>query len=207
MLYPINTRLPSRRRPAKLATLLLSMAILMPEVAIGQSEAEFAACTLRLKQEAEAAGISDAVRDDVLDNVQWVERVIELDRQQTEFTTTFADYYGKRVTPTRVEKGREMLATHRELLRRISDQYGVPPHYLVSFWGLETNFGGYLGKMAIPDSLATLACDERRSRFFSAELISAMRIIEAGDVTRQSLPGSWAGARGHVQFMPAAFLR
>ena len=136
-----------------------------------------------------------------------VERVIELDRQQPEFTTTFSDYYRKRVTPARVEKGREMLQEHAELLGSISDRYGVPSHYLVSFWGLETNFGGYLGKMPIPDALATLACDERRSQFFTAELISAMRIIEAGDVSRESMTGSWAGAMGHVQFMPSTFLR
>jgi membrane-bound lytic murein transglycosylase B len=171
------------------------------------SEADFAACTARLKQEAQAAGISADVSNDVLDNVQWVERVIELDRQQPEFTTTFSDYYRKRVTPARVRKGREMLKEHAELLRSISDRYGVPAHYLVSFWGLETNFGAYLGKMAIPDSLATLACDERRSKFFAAELISAMRIIEAGDASRESMIGSWAGAMGNVQFMPSAFLR
>lgn len=176
--------------------------------ALGQSQdADFATCTLRLKQEADAAGISTAVSNDVLDNVQWVERVIELDRRQPEFTTTFADYYRKRVTDTRVQKGREMLQTHAELLRTVSDRYGVPAHYLVSFWGLETNFGGYLGKMAIPDSLATLACDQRRSKFFTAELINAMRIIEAGDVDRAGMTGSWAGAMGHVQFMPSAFLR
>ena len=175
---------------------------------VGQtSDADFAACIVRLKQEAQTAGISADVSNDVLDNVQWVERVIELDRQQPEFTTTFSDYYRKRVTPARVEKGREMLREHAELLRSIRDRYGVPAHYLVSFWGLETNFGGYLGKMAIPDSLATLACDERRSKFFTAELISAMRVIEAGDVSRKSMLGSWAGAMGHVQFMPSAFLR
>jgi membrane-bound lytic murein transglycosylase B len=61
--------------------------------------------------------------------------------------------------------------------------------------------------MAITDSLATLACDERRSKFFTAELISAMRIIEAGDASRESLIGSWAGAMGHVQFMPSTFMR
>jgi membrane-bound lytic murein transglycosylase B len=167
---------------------------------------EFAACTLRLKQEAATAGISSAVADDVLDNVQWVSRVIELDQQQPEFTSTFPDYYRKRVSDTRVEKGRTMLKEHAALLQSVSDRYGVPPHYLVSFWGLETNFGGYLGKMAIADSLATLACDQRRSKFFTTELINAMRIIEAGDVDRESMTGSWAGAMGHVQFMPSAFL-
>ena len=34
-----------------------------------------------------------------------------------------------------------------------------------------------------------------------------MRIIEAGDVDRAGMTGSWAGAMGHVQFMPSAFLR
>jgi membrane-bound lytic murein transglycosylase B len=171
------------------------------------SEADFAACTARLKQEAQAAGISAEVSNDVLDNAQWIERVIELDRKQPEFTTTFSDYYNKRVTPARVDRGRELLQEHAGLLRSISDRYGVPAHYLVSFWGLETNFGSYLGKMAITDSLTTLACDDRRSQFFTAELISAMRIIEAGDASRESMIGSWAGAMGHVQFMPSAFLR
>ena len=115
------------------------------------SEADFAACTARLKQEAQTAGISADVSNDVLDNVQWVERVIELDRKQPEFTTTFSDYYQKRVTSARVMKGREMLKEHAGLLRSISDRYGIPPHYLVSFWGLETNFGSYLGNMAITD--------------------------------------------------------
>jgi len=154
-----------------------------------------------------AAGISAEVSNDVLDNAQWIERVIELDRKQPEFTTTFSDYYNKRVTPARVDRGRELLQEHAGLLRSISDRYGVPAHYLVSFWGLETNFGSYLGKMAITDSLTTLACDDRRSQFFTAELISAMRIIEAGDASRESMIGSWAGAMGHVQFMPSAFLR
>ena len=169
-------------------------------------EQDFAACTATLKTQALEAGISQSVADAVLDNVQWVSRVIELDRQQPEFTTTFPDYYRKRVTTRRVDTGRAMLAEHAQLLEKVSSEYGVPAHYLVSFWGLETNFGGYLGKMAIPDSLATLACDPRRARFFSTELINAMRIIEAGDIRREDMTGSWAGAMGHVQFMPSAFL-
>jgi len=171
------------------------------------AQSDFAACVVRLKAEAAGAGISPAVANGVLDHVQYVDRVIELDRKQPEFTQTFGDYYRRRVTDTRVEKGREMLATHQALLARVSAAYGVPPQYLVAFWGLETNFGGYLGEMAIPDSLATLACDERRSRFFTAELVSALRIIEAGDVDADGMTGSWAGAMGHVQFMPSAFLR
>src|SRR5690606_33720735 len=54
---------------------------------------------------------------------------------------------------------------------------------------------------------ATLACDPRRSEFFSGELIQALRILDAGDIVPERMLGSWAGAMGHTQFMPSVFLR
>ncbi len=173
--------------------------------AIDQSD--FAQCLIRFREAAIDAGVSETTTDQVLSQVSLSERVLELDRRQPEFTQTFADYFNRRVTSARVERGREMLATHRTLLLEIQQRTGVPPQYLVSFWGLETNFGSYLGKMAIPDSLATLACDRRRSGYFTGELVSALRIIDSGDVELAEMNGSWAGAMGHVQFMPSAYLR
>jgi len=170
-------------------------------------ETAFAQCLITFRDSAIDAGVSAATTDRVLSQVSLSQRVLELDRRQPEFTQTFADYFNRRVTTARVERGREMLATHRGLLSDIQQRTGVPPQYLVAFWGLETNFGGYLGKMAIPDSLATLACDRRRSRYFTGELVSALRIIDAGDVALEDMNGSWAGAMGHVQFMPSAYLR
>ncbi len=170
-------------------------------------QAAFETCLVTFKTAAIEAGISAETTERVLGQVELSERVLELDRRQPEFTQTFADYFNRRVTSARVETGREMLATHRDLLETIRDHTGVPPQYLVSFWGLETNFGSYLGKMAIPSSLATLACDRRRSRYFTGELISALRIIDGGDVAADDMNGSWAGAMGHVQFMPSAYLK
>jgi len=170
-------------------------------------EEAFAACVLELKQQARQEGISAGVVDAVLDDVNYVERVIELDRSQPEFTRTFAQYYLARVTPSRVEKGRAMLAENRPLLDKIYRATGVPPRYLVAFWGLETNFGSYIGKMSVPSSLATLACDPRRSAFFTTELMTALRIVDAGDVQPGQLVGSWAGAMGQMQFMPSTFHR
>ncbi len=167
----------------------------------------FAACLDELKTQARAEGIGEEVVSEVLDQVRPVERVIELDRKQPEFTRTFADYYGRRVTENRVKQGRALLAEHRDLLQRVQDLYGVPPHYLLAFWGLETNFGSYTGKMPVPDSLATLACDERRSAFFAAELMSALRIVEQGDIEPADMLGSWAGAMGNFQFLPSVYLR
>lgn len=167
----------------------------------------FSACVNRYMEEARKKGISDKVINTSLAEVKLSDRVLELDRQQPEFTTTFADYLNRRVTIKRVEKGREMLVRHKDLLNRVSKEYGVAPQYLVAFWGLETNFGGFLGRMRVLDSLATLGCDERRSTYFTAELMNALTILDEGAVTGERMEGSWAGAMGHVQFMPSVFLK
>ncbi|MFV2089303.1 MAG: lytic murein transglycosylase [Pseudomonadales bacterium] len=176
-------------------------------VSFAHADDDFESCISRLKETALAAQISPAVVDRVLDQVSRSQRVLELDQRQPEFTQTFASYFGARVTDTRVSQGRELLDRHRDLLERVRAQSGVPPQYLLAFWGLETNFGSYLGKTAIPDSLATLACDQRRSRYFTTELISALRIIDSGDISLDQMHGSWAGAMGHVQFMPTTYLK
>lgn len=170
-------------------------------------ESEFPACITLLSEKAKAAGIAPQVIDTSLGRAKFNARVLELDRQQPEFTTTFADYLNRRVTEQRIEQGRKLLVEHRTLLDKVAQQYGVPVQYLVSFWGLETNYGSFFGKMSVVDSLATLACDARRSEYFTGELIAALRILEEGAIKPERMEGSWAGAMGHVQFMPSAFLR
>ena len=179
----------------------------LPAAAENQQQLqEFTQCKARLQLQARAEGLPQKVIDDVLNRVQLVPRVIELDRSQPEFTRTFAGYFNRRVTDTRVEQGRAALERHGPLLRRLTLRYGVPPQYIVAFWGLETNYGSYLGKMPVLDSLATLACDKRRSTFFSSELFEALRLLDTPGVD-QPLLGSWAGAMGNTQFMPSAYRR
>lgn len=171
------------------------------------SDEDFSTCIAKISERAKADNISTATLNNSLAKARFNARVIELDRQQPEFTTTFADYLNRRVTDQRVTQGRELLAKHRALLNRITQDYGVPAHYLVAFWGLETNYGSFFGKMSVVDSLSTLACDERRSEYFTGELIAALRILDEGAIAPEKMEGSWAGAMGHVQFMPSAFLR
>jgi membrane-bound lytic murein transglycosylase B len=136
-----------------------------------------------------------------------LERVIELDRRQPEFTQTFLNYLNARVTPERIARGRTMLRKHRALLAQEYKKYRVPPRYLVAFWGLETNFGSYLGAFPVVPALATLAYDERRSDFFRKELLDALVIIDQGHVSVADMKGSWAGAIGNLQFLPSTFLK
>lgn len=169
--------------------------------------ADFASCIDGWQGQARQAGLSDRVIDQIIPRLSHQPRVIELDRRQPEFTSSFADYLGRRVTDTRIEKGQQLLESHAELLDRLTRQYGVPGRFLVSFWGLETNFGGYLGDTPTLDALATLACDPRRSDYFTAELLQALALIERHDLDPARMRGSWAGAMGHTQFMPSNYAR
>jgi membrane-bound lytic murein transglycosylase B len=167
----------------------------------------FGECIARMKSQARQEGISDNTVNQVLSRVKRLPRIIELDRRQPEFTQTFANYFTTRINEERIQRGRDLYAKHRTLLNQIQRDSGIPAQFLISFWGLETSYGGHFGDWSVLDSLATLACDTRRSTFFTQELLNAMRIVEAGDITAERMIGSWAGAMGHMQFMPSTFLR
>lgn len=169
--------------------------------------ATFGACLADIGRDAKAQGIAAAAVDQTLAGVQFNSRVIELDRAQPEFFQTFWRYMDSRVTDARIQRGRELLAQQQGLLSATASRYGVPAQYLVAFWGLESNYGQFTGTMRILDSLATLACDERRPTFFKGEMIAALRMVANGDVARDKFLGSWAGAMGQTQFMPSTFLR
>lgn len=202
----LTTRFIIRRILAAVSLTTLALSAQAQSVPT-MTDAEFNECKQTLEAKAIAAGVSESTAQSVMADVSYLERVIELDRRQPEFTTTFADYFNRRVNEARISKGRELLATHRELLSRVTQETGIPAAYLVSFWGLETNFGSYFGKMSVPSSLATLACDRRRSTFFTEQFIAALQIIDEGAIPAEQMEGSWAGAMGHVQFMPTVFLK
>lgn len=194
----------------KLAVLVASSAFftsLVPAAFAQEVDAQFAACLDALGERARQEGVDAATVASILKNTTRLERVIDLDRNQPEFTRTFADYYRRRVTEQRVTQGRALYTRHRDLLASLQREYGVPAQYLVAFWGLETNYGRYFGKISTTDALATLACDPRRAAFFADEFVAALKIIAAGDIDREDMSGSWAGALGHMQFLPSVFLR
>ncbi len=160
-----------------------------------------------LKQEAMSAGVSRQTVNTTLKSARLLPQVVQMDRGQPEFITPFMDYVAKRVTRQKISQGRDMLQQHASLLMRIEKRYGVPTSLLVAFWGMETNYGANQGDFALPSTLMTLAYDGRRASFFREQLIDVMRIAEAGHAPVKSLRGSWAGALGHMQFMPSTMLR
>lgn len=167
----------------------------------------FAQCVNELQLQAQSQGINPTVISKHLGHISHNIKVIEFDRRQPEFSESFANYFNKRVNTWRISKGQQMLKQHQKLLLNLQATYGIPPQYLMAFWGLETNFGSYKGKMSIIRSLVTLACDQRRRDFFTKELMLALKLAEREDLNSDTMLGSWAGAMGHTQFMPSAYMR
>ena len=150
--------------------------------------------------------ISQATVDEAFKNIKYEPSVITSDRKQPEFMKTFWSYYDAALKPERIANGKIKLKEHYKLFNKVAKKYNVQPQILIAFWGMETNYGTYVGKHNIIQTLTTLAFDPRRSEFFTNELVKALKIIDAGHMKVPSMVGSWAGAFGNFQFMPSTFM-
>ena len=194
-------------KPFVFRTLSLLVFLFTSSVSFAQDQT-FEDWLMELRADARSQGISDETLDAAFATVEApIPRVLELDRSQPEFVQTFTGYMRNRMSQARIERGQALLEEHRELFQRIQNEYGVQPHYLVSFWALESNFGDFTGGFSVINALATLAYDPRRNDMFRSELITALRIIEEGHISAEQMSGSWAGAMGQCQFMPTTFYR
>jgi membrane-bound lytic murein transglycosylase B len=158
-----------------------------------------------IRGEAARAGISQTTINAALSDIRPLQKAIELDRKQPEKKITFAQYKNNIVNQARIDKGRRLMRQHAAQLRRVEQQYGVAPQYIVALWGIETNFGSNTGGFSVVEALATLAWEGRRAEFFKTELFNALKIIDAGHISAGAMKGSWAGAMGQNQFMPSSF--
>ena len=167
---------------------------------------EFSIWLDNFKIRAEKSSISRATIDETLSRVELIPRIIELDRNQPEFTLTLSQYLRNVVSKKRIKKGISKIRENWELLNIISNEYNVQPRFIVALWGIETDFGRVTGGFPVIDALVTLSYDGRRSKYFSKELINALKIIDQGHISYNQMIGSWAGAMGQTQFMPSSFL-
>ena len=154
------------------------------------------------KQNAIKSGISKEVVIDVMSDAKFLPRVIEYDRFQPEFYEDTFTYIKKRTNKSKVSKGTTLYKKEKLIIDKIENEFLVEKELLLSLMGIETNFGKYLGKMDIVSSLATLSYDQRRSKFFTDELMILLRLVDKDIIKKEILFGSWAGAFGNFQFMP-----
>jgi lytic murein transglycosylase len=154
---------------------------------------------------ARAAGIPEATLSAAFADAGFLPAVIERDRNQAETSRTFQDYLLSGVSDSRVENGQAAMARVAPQLAAIESSFGVDKEAVVAVWGLESNYGTRKGDVPVVSALSTLAFEGRRGAFFEEQLLGALRILAAGDVSPDRMLGSWAGAMGHTQFIPTSF--
>ncbi|WP_280568557.1 lytic murein transglycosylase [Chromohalobacter sp. 296-RDG] len=151
-------------------------------------------------------GIDAVTLAAAFDDVRFQPRIVELDRSQPEFSRPVWAYLDTAVSDQRVRQGRAKLDNHRDAAMHAENRYAVPAEILTAIWGVESNYGSYFGHFSTIDALATLGFEGRRQDFARRELLAALKILQNGDIDREHMRGSWAGAMGHTQFLPSSFL-
>ncbi|MGE3872951.1 MAG: lytic murein transglycosylase [Parvibaculaceae bacterium] len=195
----------------KLPILSLSAALLACSTAFAAecttptNPSKFPSWLSGLKKEAAGMGISRNALS-VLDGMTYDPAVIKRDRAQSVFSLTFLDFQARLISGNRMNKGKALMQQHAAIFKKVEQRYGVPPSVITAFWGLETDFGGYMGDFHTVRSLATLAYDCRRPEKFRPQVFAALQIIDRGDMAESDMIGAWAGEIGQVQFLPADFL-
>lgn len=160
-----------------------------------------------LWQQAAARGVSRATFEGVLAGLTEDPSVPIAVAKQPEFERLLSAYFVEAVSPVRIARGRALAASYKTELSTVSRRTGVPRGILLAAWGMESDFGRDRGDKDVVRSLATLAFHRRDTDLFSNELLSALVILQKGQIPRARLIGSWAGAMGDPQFLPSAYLK
>src|SRR5271167_4617131 len=180
---------------------------LMTAAAIRAAAADFGNCLEGLWPQAERRGVSRETFEHYTSGLTPDLSIMDLLDAQPEFNKSPWDYTDTLVSDERIARGRELLAQYASVFAAVERAYGVDRHIIAAIWGVESNYGTKGGDRSVIRSTATLACVGRRRDYFREEFLSALEILQRGDVAPDRLIGSWAGAFGPTQFMPTTFKR
>jgi membrane-bound lytic murein transglycosylase B len=180
---------------------------LMTASAIREAAANFEGCVAGMWPDAARRNITRANFDRFTAGLQPDLRIMDLMDSQPEFTKSIWDYLDILVNDNRIAKGREVLAKYKPQFDAVEKLYGVDRYIIASIWGVESNYSTQMGDRSVLQSTATLSCIGRRQKYFRDEFLTALEILNRGDLRPEQMRGSWAGAFGPTQFMPTAFKR
>ncbi len=162
---------------------------------------------VEVRTEALAQGISATTFDKAFADIHEPSRQVKgLARSQPEHRLSYSKYLHSRVDSYRIAIGKQQYKKNKVLLDEIGAHFGVDPCFIVSFWGMETSYGSYMGNFPVIKSLATLAYESNRPEFFRKQLFIALHILNDGHVTLDRFKGEWAGASGQPQFLPSSWV-
>ncbi|MET0530920.1 MAG: lytic murein transglycosylase [Microvirga sp.] len=191
------------RLAAKLA--LAAFVAATPSTLEAQESGSFDALKKDLWPLAETQGISRGTFDLAFRGLTPDARVAALTKRQPEYGKPIGDYLASMVSPSRVENGVRKGTQWSTTFGHVDDRFGVPREILLGIWGIETSYGDVKDRWDVIRSLATLVHIDYRAPYFRKELLTSLKILQEGHVTREKFLGSWAGAMGQPQFMPSNF--
>ncbi|MBR1203575.1 MULTISPECIES: lytic murein transglycosylase [unclassified Bradyrhizobium] len=180
---------------------------LMTAAAIRQAASDFPNCVAAMWPDAARRNITQQNFERFTAGLQPDLRIMDLLDSQPEFTKAIWDYLDILVSDTRLARGREILVKYKPQFDATEKAYGVDRYIIAAIWGIESNYSTQMGDRSVVQSTATLACIGRRQAYFKDEFLSALEILNRGDLRPEQMRGSWAGAFGPTQFMPTAFKR
>src|ERR1700756_2586512 len=180
---------------------------LMTADAIRAAAADFPNCVEHLWPDAARRGVSRVTFEHFTAGLTPDLSIMDKLDAQPEFTKSTWDYLDVLVSDERIARGRELLAQYASTFAAMERAYGVDRHIIAAIWGVESNYGTKGGDRSVLRSTATLACVGRRRDYFREEFLSALEILQRGDVPAERLVGSWDGAFGPTQFRPSSFKR
>ncbi len=101
---------------------------------------------------------------------------------------------------------RNRIARNPNTFAAIEQRFGVPAGVLATIWGLETSWGGYMGKTPVVSGAVTLSSYCRRYPRFVPHAIAALQLVDRGIITAGTRGGP-SGELGHMQFLAGNWLR
>lgn len=152
--------------------------------------------------------VSEKYVDQALNSIKFRQKTLDSMTNAVERKATWERYRNIFITNKRINEGIKYHKKNYKMLKEIEVKYGVPSELIVSFLGVETNYGRGTGKVKVIDSLGTLALKHpRRSKFFKAQLIYFIVLTHDNELNYNKLLGSYAGAMGAPQFMPESYIK
>ncbi|ACP25891.1 lytic murein transglycosylase [Sinorhizobium fredii NGR234] len=170
-----------------------------PPVACGGDLATFLE---GVKTEAVGKGIPADVADRALAGAALDQKVLSRDRAQGVFKQTFTEFSKRTVSKGRLDIGAQKMKEYADVFARAEGEFGVPAPVITAFWAMETDFGAVQGDFNTRNALVTLAHDCRRPEMFRPQLLSAIEMVQHGDLDPAATTGAWAGEIGQVQMLP-----
>ena len=140
------------------------------------------------------------------DSVRFHEEIVERFANPAE-NYTYERYRKIFIKEERIEAGKKFYQEHKETIQEVARVYGVEEYLILSFAGVESNYGTNYKSYSVFNAYYTIMNRiPRRSDWAAKELAAFIEYCYNDGVEIQSIHGSYAGAFGYGQFIPTSFV-